>query len=121
MQIAQKNFYKKFLGNLGEKKAVAFLKDKGYKILKTNYKTHVGEIDVIAEYDGVLVFVEVKTRSSNNFGTPAEAVDLKKQQKYVKVASEYLMREKKDNYPCRFDVIEIENNEINHIVDAFCC
>ena len=49
MQIAQKNFYKKLLGRVGEKKAVEFLKKKGFKVLETNYRTHIGEIDIIAK------------------------------------------------------------------------
>lgn len=119
MQIAQKNFYKKFLGRAGELKAAEFLKKKGYKILKTNYKTAIGEIDVIAEDDGVIVFIEVKTRTDESFGAPAEAVNYKKQQKYYKVASYYLMVQKKTDSACRFDVVEIENGQINHILNAF--
>ena len=119
MQITQKNFYKKFLGRAGELKAAEFLKKKGFKILKTNYKTHVGEIDIIAEDNGTIVFVEVKTRSGDAFGLPCEAVGSKKQEKYVKVATEYLVKEGKTECTCRFDVIEIENGQINHIFDAF--
>ena len=119
MQIAQKNFYKKFLGRVGEEKAAEFLTKKGYKILKTNYKTHAGEIDLIAEDEKTIVFVEVKTRSNDNYGEPCEAVNLKKQEKSVKVATEYLIREKKTDSSCRFDVIEIEKGEITHIFDAF--
>ena len=119
MQIAQKNFYKKFLGRAGEVKAGEYLKKKGYKILKTNYKTHIGEIDLIAEDNGTVVFIEVKTRSDDRFGAPSEAVTIKKTQKYYKVAEEFLVRERKTDFPCRFDVIEIENGQINHIIDAF--
>jgi len=119
LQIAQKNFYKKFLGRAGEVKAAEFIKSKGYKILKTNYKTALGEIDIIALDGDVLVFIEVKTRSSDEYGAPSEAVNLKKQEKYYKTATYYLQREKKLNSLCRFDVIEIENGQINHILDAF--
>ena len=120
MLIAQKNFYKKFLGRAGEIKAAEFLEKKGFKILKTNFKTHLGEIDIIAEDNGTLVFVEVKTRSGDGYGAPSEAVDYKKREKYFKVASEYLVRENKSDSVCRFDVVEIEKGEINHIFDAFC-
>ena len=119
MQIAQKNFYKKLLGRVGEKRAVDFLKKNGFKILKTNYKTIVGEIDIIAEEKGVIVFIEVKTRSNDNYGNPCEAVDKRKQEKYYKTATYYLQKEKKTDFECRFDVIEIENGEINHIFNAF--
>lgn len=119
MQIAQKNFYKKFLGRAGELKAAEFLKKKGYEILTVNYKTHVGEIDIIAKDGDTVAFIEVKTRVDDSFGSPASAVDEKKRFKYGKVATEYLIREKLTDASCRFDVIEIENGEINHIIDAF--
>ena len=119
MQIAQKNFYKKFLGRAGELKAAEFLKKKGFKILKTNYKTYCGEIDIIALDCENVVFIEVKTRSGEDYGLPSEAVTAKKREKYYKVASEFLQRERKTDCPCRFDVIEIENGQINHIIDAF--
>lgn len=120
MQIAQKNFYKKFLGHKGEVKAVEFLKEKGYKILEQNFKTHIGEIDIIAKTGEVIVFVEVKTRSDDSFGSPAEAVNTEKQRKYTLLANEYLIRNNLNDNQCRFDVIEIENGKINHIEDAFC-
>ena len=119
MQIAQKNFYKKLLGRAGEVKATEFLKSKGYKILKTNYKTYVGEIDVIALDGDCVAFIEVKTRSGDEYGTPAQAVTRKKQEKYFKVASEFLQKEGLTESNCRFDVVEIENGQINHILDAF--
>ncbi len=119
MQIAQKNFYKKLLGRAGELKAAEFLRKKGYKILKTNYKTYLGEIDVIAQDNAEIVFVEVKTRSSEEYGHPSEAVNAKKIEKYYKVATEYLQRTKKLDSACRFDVVEIENGQINHIINAF--
>ncbi len=120
MQIAQKNFYKKLLGRAGEIKAGEFLKRKGYKILTTNYKTHIGEIDIIAKDQDVVVFVEVKTRVNDDYGQPSEAVNFRKRNKYFKVATEYLVREKLLDVPCRFDVIEISDGKINHLVDAFC-
>ena len=119
MQIAQKNFYKKLLGRAGEKLAVDFLRKKGFKILKTNYKSPVGEIDIIAEDKSAIVFIEVKTRSSDNYGSPCESVDSKKQEKYYKIATYYLQKEKKIDSECRFDVVEIENGQINHIFNAF--
>ena len=120
MQIAQKNFYKKLLGRAGEIKASEFLKKNGLKVLETNFKTHIGEIDIIALDGEELVFVEVKTRTDEDFGSPSEAVNRKKQEKYFKVASEYLIKNKKTDSPCRFDVVEICDGQINHIKDAFC-
>ena len=119
MQIAQKNFYKKLLGRAGEVKASKFLKKLGYTILETNYRTHVGEADIIARDGDVVVFIEVKTRSDQAFGLPSEAVNKRKQEKYFRVATEYLVRNHLDDCECRFDVVEIENGQINHIIDAF--
>ncbi len=119
MQITQKNFYKKLLGRAGEVKAEEFLREKGYKILKTNYKTSLGEIDIIALDQNTTVFIEVKTRANDVFGAPSESVDIKKQKKYFRVATEYLKREQKTDEEVRFDVVEIENGQINHIIDAF--
>ena len=120
MQITQKNFYKKLLGRVGEAKAVEFLKKQGYLVLEKNYKTRLGEIDIIVKKDDTIVFVEVKTRSSDSCGSPSEAVGYEKQRKYAKVAEEYLLKHKIFDQSCRFDVIEIINEDINHIIDAFC-
>ncbi len=119
MQIAQKNFYKKFLGRIGEKKAVEHLKKQGYNILEKNFKTHVGEIDIIASDGEIICFVEVKTRSGDGFGQPSEAVNRRKQEKYFKVAEGYLLSKGLTDRECRFDVVEIENEKINLIKDAF--
>ena len=120
MRITQTNFYKKLLGRLGEKKAERFLRKKKYKIIEKNYQTKFAECDLIALYGNLLVFVEVKTRTSVAFGNPADAVDLAKQRKYVKLAEYFLMMNKEyENYSVRFDVIEILNDEINHIENAF--
>ena len=68
-------------GRKGEAEAVAFLKKEGYKILETNFKTKIGEIDIIAQdKENRIIFVEVKARASTKFGMPREAVNLKKQQ-----------------------------------------
>ena len=120
MQITPKNFYKKLFGKVGEKQAVKYLKSQKYKILEKNYTTHLGEIDIICKDKEFTVFVEVKTRATDAFGAPSEAVNKRKQQKYFKVATEYLMRNNLLETPCRFDVVEIENGKINHIKDAFC-
>ena len=120
MQITQKNFYKKFLGRVGEKRAQEYLTQIGYKILEKNYKTRVGEIDIIALDGQTIVFVEVKTRTDNRFGSPSEAVNLEKQRKYFSVGTSYLIKKYgTEDKKCRFDVIEIEDGKINHILDAF--
>jgi len=94
------------LGEKGEGVAVQFLKKQGYKIITQNYKTRIGEIDIIAREGDTLVFVEVKTRESIAYGKPFEAVDYFKKRKIVNVAMLYL-KKMKEIPPCRFDVISI--------------
>lgn len=114
-----KNVKNKIEGTGGEILAVNFLKKKKYKILETNFSNHVGEIDIIAEKDGVIVFVEVKRRQTLQYGRPIEAVDTRKQNKIRKVAEIYLMLKNKTLADVRFDVIEILGDIINHVENAF--
>ena len=109
----------KTFGNMGEAQAFHYLVKNDYKILETNYTTKLGEIDIIAKKDNVLVFVEVKKRTTARFGLPREAVTPFKQHKIKLVASYYLQRTKSYDNVCRFDVIEIIGEEINHIQNAF--
>ncbi len=119
LQFAQKNFYKKLLGRIGEKEAASYLKKQGYTIVEKNYKNVFGEIDIIAKDGEYTVFTEVKTRTGEEFGAPCEAVDYRKRQKYAKIAKCYLAGKGLTDTACRFDVIEVENGKINHIKDAF--
>lgn len=119
MSNTQKNLYKKFLGLKGEKLAEKHLKKAGYKVLKTNYVTPFGEADIVAFKDGFTVFVEVKTRTSTKFGEPKEAVDYKKQAKYRNVANYYLLTEKPKSEDVSFAVVEVLDDFINLITDAF--
>ncbi len=110
------------LGEKGEGVAVKFLKKKGYKIIIQNFKTRIGEIDIIARDGKTLAFIEVKTRESIEYGQPFEAVNKFKRRKIVNVATLYLKR-LKDIPQCRFDVVSIyyENGmaEVELITDAF--
>ena len=110
------------LGNKGEKLAVAFLKKKGYKIRVCNYKTRIGEIDIIARDGDTLIFIEVKTRESLEYGQPFEAVNIRKRKKLANVALLYLKRFD-ELPPCRFDIVSIFMNngkpELELIKDAF--
>ena len=112
------NGEKRRLGFWGESKAVRYLKKKGYKILERNYRCPFGEIDIIAEKDDVVVFCEVKTRTSVNYGLPNQAVDRERKRRYVNSAKFYFMKKEK-TCTVRFDVIEILNGKINHIENAF--
>ncbi len=109
----------KLIGKVGEDLAVKYLKKKHYEIITRNYTNEYGEIDIIAAYDGYLIFVEVKTRSGTGFGTPAEAVDAHKIKKISQTASGYIQFKRLYDYPVRFDVVEICEGEINHIENAF--
>ena len=98
--------YNKITGQCGEDVATGLLKKKGYKILERNYKNKIGEIDIIAKHKDDLVFVEVKTRSTEKFGTPVDAVTYYKKQKIVNTAKMYLMKNPAD-LNIRFDIIEV--------------
>jgi putative endonuclease len=110
------------LGKLGEELAVEFLQQNGYTILETNWTFQKAEIDIIAQIDNTLAVVEVKTRSSIEFGLPQDFVKPKKIQLLVKAVNEYVISKDLD-VVIRFDIIAIykeENNyKIDHIPDAF--
>ena len=110
--------YRGKLGSDGEKSARKFLISEGYKIVKTNYKNPFGEVDIIAEKNEVLAFIEVKTRTTEDFGAPSEAVDFKKRQRYI-AAAKYYFYGREIDCTVRFDIIEILNGKINHIENAF--
>ena len=95
------------LGKQGEELAAAYLQKKGFLIKEKNYRQKVGEIDIIAQEGSTLVFVEVKTRSSLQFGQPYEAITHHKQRQLRRVAEDYLSRNNKLNTIVRFDVISI--------------
>ena len=94
-------------GKAGEELAVALLKDKGYKILARNYKTKLGEIDIIACDKDVYCFIEVKTRHSDKFGLPSEAVSAFKQRQISKAALVFLKENHLLDKKSRFDVVSI--------------
>ena len=110
------------LGKQGEKLAVEFLQNNGYKILETNWTFQKAEVDIIAQKEDVLAIVEVKTRSSVDFGLPQDFVKPKKIQLLVKAVNEYVISNDLD-VSVRFDIIAIQKNGndfiIEHLEDAF--
>lgn len=96
------------VGREGEEAAAAYLADHGYRILERNLRFRSGEIDLVAEESGYLVFVEVKTRTGSGFGTAAEAVTAEKRRRLVRLAGLYLARRGGSPPPCRFDVVTVE-------------
>lgn len=109
----------KLFGNFGEAKAYAFLEQNGYEIVETNYQNFIGEIDIVAFDEQTLCFVEVKARSSKKFGLPREAVGFAKQNKIRMTASVFLQKTKIIYTSCRFDVVEILDDDITLIKNAF--
>ena len=107
-------------GRIGERIALQFLKNKGYTIIATGFRTRFGEIDIIAENTGFLTFTEVKMRKNHNFAYAREHVNKPKQKKITATANIWLMKNHTALQP-RFDVIEIytERKEIIHIKNAF--
>lgn len=121
-QISKGGFLS-FLGNKGEKLACRYLKRKGYNILQCNYRCKIGEIDIIAQKNEYLIFIEVKTRSSREFGEPFEAVTIYKQERLRRLAESYIVNNQDDKLNYRFDVISIlfedKKPAIEHIENAF--
>lgn len=106
------------LGTWGEQQAVRFLEGKGYRIVETNWRHRRYEIDIIAEDQDELVFVEVKTRASNSLLPPEEAVDKKKIRHIVSAANSYMKQ--LPGFPrVRFDIIAICGENITHLPEAF--
>ena len=110
------------LGKEGEQEAAAYLQTKGYFIHERNWRVGKLELDLIAEKNGELVFVEVKTRRNNLYGSPVQAVTDRKIQHILASASAY-MKYRKTTLPCRYDVITVVGTrppfEIEHIENAF--
>lgn len=109
-------------GIWGEMYAGRYLRDKGYNILSANFYSRTGEIDIVAEKNSTVCFVEVKTRKEGAFFDPAYAVDKKKEENVRSTAAVYMSAAKK-NKPVRFDIIEViicdTQYKIRHIENAF--
>lgn len=110
---------KRAVGSRYEELAAAYLLRKGYLILEHNFRCRLGEIDIIAKDDEYIVFIEVKYRKTKKFGYPREAVTYLKQQHIIRTAQYFLTVKVGYELPCRFDVIEILDNQITHLEAAF--
>jgi putative endonuclease len=100
-------------GGEGERAAAKFLERRGYRILASNYRTRLGEIDLIAEDRGTLVFIEVKVRGTDRFGGPAMAITLAKQARIARLAQQFLAARRLEERPCRFDAVLISGDDPN--------
>jgi len=113
------------IGKYGEDLACKYLENKGYKIKERNFRTFLGEIDIISEYKRDIIFVEVKTRRSDKFGYPEEAINYNKQRKIIKNALCYLAKYNlwENNYCFDVILVSISNHKeikrIKHIRNAF--
>ena len=110
---------KTLIGKKNEIKAVKYLSDKGFKILTTNFSTRYGEIDIIAQKENVLVFVEVRSKKSDAYGHAEETITQKKIDRIKKTAEIFLIENNCLFDEVRFDVIAITNQNLRHIEDAF--
>ena len=116
----------KLLGRWGEEEAQRYLIKKRCRVLGLNYSCRLGEIDIIAEHKGVILFVEVKTRASARFAAAREAVNPAKQRRIIAAAALW-MSESGEERPARFDVVEVyapegmetKCPEIVHLENAF--
>ena len=110
------------LGKEGETLAVDYLIQKGHRIIAQNYRYEKAEVDIISDHDGTIVFTEVKTRSTDWYGYPEEAISLKKKE-MLRLAMEHYLTENNITEEARFDIVSIVINDrgtdIHHIEDAF--
>ena len=110
---------KRTVGSYYETMASDYLIQKGYEILEHNFRSKFGEIDIIARDKEYIVFIEVKYRKTKQFGYPREAVTYKKQRHIIRTAEYFLLTQIGKEQSCRFDVIEILDNQLTHLVAAF--
>ncbi len=109
------------IGQQAEDIALKFLQTKGMRLIARNYRCKLGEIDLVMQDDGALVFIEVRYRKQSNFGDGAESVDFRKQQKIIRSAEHFLQQHRQySQSPCRIDVISIskqQNSDYQEIIN----
>lgn len=110
-------------GSTGERLVATYLQDRGFRILERNYRTPLGEIDLIAAKGGAIHFVEVKARRSHAAGDPFEQVTPHKQRQIIRAALAYCARRRLINPEIHFDVVSVDHSTptvtIDHLIDAF--
>ncbi len=112
------------LGPRGEQMAADYLTRRGYRVVARNYRCRGGEIDLVAVDDDIVVFVEVKTRASDDAANPEVAVHLEKRRRLTRAGRHFVARHRLHEKPCRFDVLAIVDRgtgtpQIEHFEDAF--
>lgn len=106
-------------GNAGEDMAVRYIEQAGGTVLARNHYVRGGEVDIIFRQDGTTVFCEVKLRSTDRYGSGAEAVTVVKQRRICRAALDYVYKNKIIDETFRFDIIEVAGGKISHIKNAF--
>ena len=116
-------FHNREIGSIGEEEAIKFLRKLGYMILSQNFYAREGEIDIVAKDKNEYIFVEVKTRISNKYGKPIDAVNKIKQKHILETSKYYIYKYGLENKYIRFDIVEVyingKNKFINHIKNVF--
>ena len=112
---------RQIMGKSGEDLAAGELERRGYAILERRYRTRHGEIDIVAREGGTTVFVEVKARTTAEFGTAAWAVTRQKQRRLASMAVDYLTRHRLADRPCRFDVVAIDGEGARRTITLYKC
>lgn len=108
------------IGGINEEKSVMYLKQNNFQIIKQNYQCKIGEIDIIAIKENILRFIEVKYRKNDLYGTPLEAINIRKQKKLIRTASWFLNENRQyENMQCSFDVMAVTDNNIKYIFNSF--
>lgn len=95
------------VGKWGEEKAAEYLRGKGYKIIARHWTHRIGELDIVASKGERIIFVEVKTRTNNRFGTPEESIGYYKQQKLARTANVYMLKYQLNNVPYQIDSVAV--------------
>lgn len=108
---------RKALGQIGEEAAVRALRRRGYRVLARNVRCPMGELDLVAEHAGHVVFLEVKTRTGTEFGAPFDAISPAKQSRLTRLATYYLTVKRLLDRPCRFDAVSVFVDQDGHVRD----
>lgn len=110
---------KRCVGSLYEDICAEYLTENGFNVLQRNYKCKVGEIDIVAEKDNIIRFIEVKYRGNGKYGFALESIDLKKQNRIKRAASWFLNEKGLNGVQCSFDVITVENNVVEYYFNCY--
>lgn len=109
----------KAIGDKGEEQALKYLQNKGFSLVARNVRYPFGELDLVMKDSHTLVFIEVRLRKNTQYGSPLETVNNIKQGRIIKAAQAFLQDAKSKDPQCRFDVVAITPNSIEHVEDAF--